>query len=254
MRDDTPLPPAFGEADLSNCERELIHLPGSIQPHGVVLVLSPDGRRILQASANTAALMGVPADRLLDGSLEGLGGDLPGRIRTRIRDGVGGEPLPLRGTLAPEGVGPRGFEALLHRNEVGADPGGTRAGRPAGSGGAGSRASPAAGGGGGGAGGSPPRWMNSRPTWWPSTGRWPATTASWSTASMPTGTARWWPKGRRSTWSPTWGCTIPRPTSPTAPASCTCGTASASWWTSTTTRSPSFPGSTRPPARSWTCP
>jgi two-component system, chemotaxis family, sensor kinase Cph1 len=120
MRDDPPLPPAFGEADLSNCERELIHLPGSIQPHGVVLVLSPDGRRILQASANTAALMGVPADRLLDGSLEGLGGDLPGRIRTRIRDGVGGEPLPLRGALAPEGVGPRGFEALLHRNEVGA--------------------------------------------------------------------------------------------------------------------------------------
>ena len=26
--------PAFGEADLSNCERELIHLAGSVQPHG----------------------------------------------------------------------------------------------------------------------------------------------------------------------------------------------------------------------------
>ena len=31
--------PAFGEADLSNCERELIHLAGSVQPHGALLVL-----------------------------------------------------------------------------------------------------------------------------------------------------------------------------------------------------------------------
>ena len=29
----------FGQADLSNCERELIHLAGSVQPHGVLLVL-----------------------------------------------------------------------------------------------------------------------------------------------------------------------------------------------------------------------
>ena len=31
--------PAFGQADLTNCERELIHLAGSIQPHGALLVL-----------------------------------------------------------------------------------------------------------------------------------------------------------------------------------------------------------------------
>ena len=31
--------PAFGQADLTNCERELIHLAGSVQPHGVLLVL-----------------------------------------------------------------------------------------------------------------------------------------------------------------------------------------------------------------------
>ena len=30
------LVPAFGEADLSNCEREQIHLAGSIQPHGAL--------------------------------------------------------------------------------------------------------------------------------------------------------------------------------------------------------------------------
>ena len=28
----------FGEADLTTCDREPIHIPGSIQPHGVLLV------------------------------------------------------------------------------------------------------------------------------------------------------------------------------------------------------------------------
>ena len=31
--------PPFGEATLANCEREQIHLAGSIQPHGVLLVV-----------------------------------------------------------------------------------------------------------------------------------------------------------------------------------------------------------------------
>ena len=48
--------PAFGEADLTNCERELIHLAGSVQPHGVLLVLGADGV-VQQASTNTAAVL-----------------------------------------------------------------------------------------------------------------------------------------------------------------------------------------------------
>ena len=39
--------PAFGHADLSNCERELIHLAGSVQPHGVLLVLREADLRAL---------------------------------------------------------------------------------------------------------------------------------------------------------------------------------------------------------------
>ena len=35
--------PAFGQADLSNCEREQIHLAGSVQPNGALLVVrEPD--------------------------------------------------------------------------------------------------------------------------------------------------------------------------------------------------------------------
>ncbi len=49
--------PAFGEATLNNCEREQIHLPGSIQPHGCLLVLSPADLRVLQASSNAAEFL-----------------------------------------------------------------------------------------------------------------------------------------------------------------------------------------------------
>ena len=55
--------PAFGQADLTNCERELIHLAGSVQPHGVLLALREPTLRIVQASANAAALLGVAGRR-----------------------------------------------------------------------------------------------------------------------------------------------------------------------------------------------
>ena len=49
-------------ADLDRCAAEPIRLPGSIQPHGVLLVLEPHGWRILQASANSAAVIGFAFD------------------------------------------------------------------------------------------------------------------------------------------------------------------------------------------------
>lgn len=120
MSDAPSHPPAFGEADLSNCERELIHLPGSIQPHGLLLVLSPDGRRILQVTGNSSTLLGADPPRLLEAPLESLAGDLPRLLRERIQGGVEGDPLPLRGTLGPPNGEASGFEALVHRNGGGA--------------------------------------------------------------------------------------------------------------------------------------
>jgi len=51
-------PPAFGQADLSNCEREQIQLAGSIQPHGALLVVREPEHVVVQARAN-AALSGM---------------------------------------------------------------------------------------------------------------------------------------------------------------------------------------------------
>ncbi len=52
----------FTEAvDLTNCDREPIHIPGSIQPHGAMLVCSPTGQ-IEHASANLADIVGGDGD------------------------------------------------------------------------------------------------------------------------------------------------------------------------------------------------
>ena len=56
--------PPFGQADLTNCEREQIHLAGSIQPHGALLVLREPELVIIQASANAANFLELPADLL----------------------------------------------------------------------------------------------------------------------------------------------------------------------------------------------
>ncbi|SDX90239.1 ATP-binding protein [Hymenobacter psychrophilus] len=57
---------------LTNCDREPIHIPGAIQPYGLLLCLAPDTHRIVQASANTAALLALPAETLLGRGLDCL--------------------------------------------------------------------------------------------------------------------------------------------------------------------------------------
>ena len=53
----SPISPAFGQANLTNCERELIHLPASVQPFGLLLVASEADLTLLQISANCDAML-----------------------------------------------------------------------------------------------------------------------------------------------------------------------------------------------------
>ena len=50
--------PALEEVDLTNCDREPIHISGHIQPHGVLLVVQEPQLEILQVSENTLHLLG----------------------------------------------------------------------------------------------------------------------------------------------------------------------------------------------------
>ncbi len=57
MTVEQPLP-AFGAANLSNCEREQIHLAGSIQPYGALVVVRERDHVIVQESENAASFLG----------------------------------------------------------------------------------------------------------------------------------------------------------------------------------------------------
>jgi two-component system, chemotaxis family, sensor kinase Cph1 len=112
MQSDLNDNPAFGEADLSNCEREQIHLPGSIQPHGAVLVMQGDQLQIVQASANLRAITGVDDDALgrpLADYDKGLA-DTVSAILTEER--LDDMPQSLRGGMAGS---PHLFDVAVHR-------------------------------------------------------------------------------------------------------------------------------------------
>jgi light-regulated signal transduction histidine kinase (bacteriophytochrome) len=57
------------DLDLTACEREPIHIPGSIQPHGFLLAIQPADQVVTHASANTAPLFGLGAAAVLGRSL-----------------------------------------------------------------------------------------------------------------------------------------------------------------------------------------
>lgn len=83
-RKDTALSEPFvlpGEPiDLDNCAREPIHIPGSVQPRGVLLVVQDDGALVLQASENVATVLGRPVDAVLGAPL----GDVLGVPAARV--------------------------------------------------------------------------------------------------------------------------------------------------------------------------
>jgi chemotaxis family two-component system sensor kinase Cph1 len=100
--------------DLDNCAREPIHIPGMIQPHGLLLVLDQAGLVIKQASNNALELLGIPATELAGAPLETLlGFDQSAHLRIVLRgdDLIRANPLKL--TL-PDQPGAKTFDILIH--------------------------------------------------------------------------------------------------------------------------------------------
>lgn len=58
--------------DLTNCDKEQIHIPGSIQPHGLLLVLEEPQLKIVQVSNNTFDFLGLHPYELLGKQLAEL--------------------------------------------------------------------------------------------------------------------------------------------------------------------------------------
>ena len=106
--------PAFGKADLSNCEREEIHLAGSIQPHGALLVVSEPDYRVVQASANAAEFLNLK--QVIGMALADLDGDLLIRILPHLDPTSQGMPIAVRCWIGNPSAE---FDSLLHRPPAG---------------------------------------------------------------------------------------------------------------------------------------
>ena len=86
--------PAYPPADLTNCEDEPIHVPGAIQPHGLLVAVDPTTMVVAITSANVAALVGTPVDDALGRPLADLvGPSLAELVHRRVAEGALAEPL-----------------------------------------------------------------------------------------------------------------------------------------------------------------
>ena len=103
--------PAFGQANLSNCELEQIHLAGSTQPSGALFVVREPGHVIVQHSANAASFLGLTGP-LAGKTLSDLPGDLATSILPHLSEPLDGLPVGIRCQIGDPAAA---FDGLLHR-------------------------------------------------------------------------------------------------------------------------------------------
>lgn len=105
--------PNLKDVDLNNCDREPIHIPNLIQPHGILLAVSADEYQILQVSLNTTQMLGIEPQDLLDKPLREFLGEAQvtaiQRCLTEDFDNI--NPLPIK--LEKDGE-TLSFDGIVH--------------------------------------------------------------------------------------------------------------------------------------------
>ncbi|GAM96480.1 phytochrome [alpha proteobacterium U9-1i] len=96
--------------DLTNCDREPIHIPGSIQPHGCLLACDDGLAHVRRASANAVELLGFSQAPMLGKPLDEIVGAQTAHELRNAASGAQGRPLLLLGQT----VGARVFDIALH--------------------------------------------------------------------------------------------------------------------------------------------
>lgn len=102
--------------DLTSCDREPIHVPGRVQPHGVLLVLAEPDLRIMQASTSTAQYLGRATESLLGQPLAALLGDEYVQYLRNTLDIETIDQNPLYIWTSQLGAGGQHFDGLIHRH------------------------------------------------------------------------------------------------------------------------------------------
>jgi two-component system, chemotaxis family, sensor kinase Cph1 len=105
------------EFDLSKCNKEPIHIPGSIQPYGVLFVLKEPDLTILQVSENTSNLFGLTPEELLN---KNLGEFLAAEQINLLKESLNQDDLPIVNpvevTVNLEGNCVH-FDGIVHRSQ-----------------------------------------------------------------------------------------------------------------------------------------
>lgn len=97
---------------LEECAREPIHIPGSIQPHGVLLAVATVSREITFASANADALFGIAPEKLLGRSVDELFGASTESVLSLVTVET---PLPVK--TARVAIGGKAYDAVASRTD-----------------------------------------------------------------------------------------------------------------------------------------
>ncbi len=103
--------------DLSQCDQEPIHIPGAIQPHGVLLALHGPALRITQVSTSCETLLGLAPSALLERELAAvLGATLAEAVGEALAryDELPAAPVSFTWRAAPQA---QAFSAHVHRCE-----------------------------------------------------------------------------------------------------------------------------------------
>jgi light-regulated signal transduction histidine kinase (bacteriophytochrome) len=118
MSDRAVPPPTYLDAlgrrlDLDTCAQEPIHIPGAVQPFGVLLVLNEDDLVIRQASRNVETYLGRAAEQVIGRPIAEFLAPGEARLLSRqllVDAGTSGLPLSLRFTATQ-----RAADATVHR-------------------------------------------------------------------------------------------------------------------------------------------
>jgi light-regulated signal transduction histidine kinase (bacteriophytochrome)/two-component sensor histidine kinase len=107
----------FGEVDLTTCDREPIHIPGSIQPHGVLLVTDRRTLSVEQVAGDSKLLLGIEPHHAVQRSVPTL---LDSEAEAFVREKLGASarivaPITRLGVQSRSGSLP--LDLTLHAQE-----------------------------------------------------------------------------------------------------------------------------------------
>ena len=103
--------------NLDNCAREPIHIPGAIQPHGVLFVLSEPDLIVLQVSENSSIFLGLSPAELLDQGLDSfLHAEQMERVSFALSSADPNDNNPVKLQLESK-TGEVQLDAMVHRHD-----------------------------------------------------------------------------------------------------------------------------------------